>query len=339
MTDSSRYSRQMVLPQFGRAGQERLASAATLVVGSGALGSIHAELLARAGVGRIVIADRDIPEMHNLQRQMLFDEADVEARTPKATAAARKLRRINSSIAIEEQVTDVTSENIEKLLKGADIVLDGTDNFDTRYLINDACVKLSKPWIYGGVLGTGGMMMPIEPGKGPCLRCVMPDPPDAVSMPNCETNGVLNTVVMTVAAMQVTEALRILLGHSGLEHSLRMIDLWSGEYSSVKITRETDCPACGRRKFDFLDTIRGARTTVFCGRNAVQVSPGGIQETSLENLAKKLEGMGTVRMNGILLEAEMEGHRMIVFPDGRVLVMGTTDPALARTLVARYVGC
>jgi adenylyltransferase/sulfurtransferase len=337
--DLSRYARQMVLAPFGRAGQEKLAKSAVLVVGCGALGSVQAELLARAGVGRLTIVDRDIPEIHNLQRQVLFDENDVAKRTPKAVAAADRLKTINSEIQISGLVADVTGENVEKLASDADVVLDGTDNFDTRFLLNDACVKLGRPWVYGGVLGTGGMVMPVEPGVGPCLRCIFTDPPDAASQPTCETQGVMNTAVMTIASMQVTEAFRILLGHGGGVHQLRMVDLWTGVNSAITALREADCPCCGLKKFEFLEQVKSTRTTVFCGRNAVQVSQPDGATFDPDGLKARLDGIGCVKQNGLLMEFEAEGRRMLIFPDGRVLVMGTTDPALARTLVARYVGC
>ena len=216
---SSRYDRQAVLEVIGRAGQEALARSTVLVVGCGALGSTQAELLARAGVGRLILVDRDVLELHNLQRQLLFDEQDVRERMPKAAAAARRLRAVNSEIAVEALVTDVTATNVAELLRPADLAIDGTDNFETRYVLNDAAVQANKPWVYGGVLGTDGTVMAVRPGQGPCLRCIFPDPPDAHLLPTCETQGVLNTAVVWVAAFQVTEALKLILLRKHLRHA------------------------------------------------------------------------------------------------------------------------
>jgi adenylyltransferase/sulfurtransferase len=333
-----RYSRQLVLPGIGRSGQEKLLKSSVLVVGCGALGSAQSEMLARAGVGKLIIADRDVLELHNLQRQLLFDEDDVAARTPKAPAAAKRLRKINSGIEIADLVADVTSLNVEKIIAGADVVLDGTDNFETRYLLNDVCVKAGKPWVYGGVLGSEGMVMAVRPGRTACLRCVFPDPPDSTSQPTCETNGVLNTVVAVVAAWQSTEILKLLLGHPDAGGVLRSFDPWKGIANAISVSREEECPCCGHRDFEFLAAKRGSSATVFCGRNAVQVSPSEETALDLERLAGRLGEVGKVAFSGMLLEFETEGKRLVIFPDGRVLVMGCTDKAVARSLVARYVG-
>jgi adenylyltransferase/sulfurtransferase len=338
LSSNNRYSRQMVLPQIGLDGQNKLLKSAVLIVGCGALGSAQAELLTRAGVGRIVIADRDVLELHNLQRQLLFDELDVAEHLPKAVAAARKLRRINCSVTIEEVVTDVTPSNIEKLIEHVDLVLDGTDNFETRYLINDACIKAGKPWVYGGVLGTTGIVMAIDSARGPCFRCVLPQQPNASALPTCETLGVLNTAVLWVAALQVTEAFKLLLGNEFSEHFLRAVDLWAGSFTSMRVVKDDRCACCSDRHFEYLEAERGSWTTVLCGRNAVQVSPAESMEVSFKVLGEKLSPFGPVSVNGLVLECKIGEQRMIIFPDGRVLVMGTTDPSLAKTLVARYIG-
>ena len=211
-TDNNRYARQQILPEIGENGQAKLAQSSVFIVGCGALGCFQAELLARAGLGRLRIADRDLVEWSNLQRQVLFDESDAAANVSKAEAAAHRLRAINSTISVESLAVDVTTRNAESLLADADLVLDGTDNFETRYLVNDVCIKQGKPWVYAGVLGTVGMVMPVLPGLGPCLRCVVPSPPDPGAVPTCDTAGVLNSAVAVMASMQVTIGLRILLG-------------------------------------------------------------------------------------------------------------------------------
>jgi molybdopterin/thiamine biosynthesis adenylyltransferase len=335
---SSRYARQAVLGVIGHAGQEALARSTVLVVGCGALGSTQAELLARAGAGRLILVDRDVLELHNLQRQLLFDEQDVRERMPKAAAAARRLRAINSEIVIEAQVTDVTATNVAELMRPADLVIDGTDNFETRYLLNDAAVQAGKPWVYGGVLGTDGTVMAVRPGLGPCLRCILPDPPDAHLLPTCETQGVLNTAVVWIAALQVTEALKLLVRDPSAEFKLNALDVWHGTTHSVAVKRNDACVCCGERRFEFLSGERGSSSTVFCGRNAVQVTPEKRTAPDFANLNERLAPLGTVTVNGLVLEFTREGRRMVVFPDGRVLVMGTTDTAEARSLVAKYIG-
>ncbi|NLF68570.1 MAG: thiazole biosynthesis adenylyltransferase ThiF [Candidatus Anammoximicrobium sp.] len=333
-----RYARQSVLPMIRAAGQQRLADSAVLIVGCGALGSVQAELTARAGVGRLIVVDRDILELHNLHRQILFTEQDVRDRLPKAEAAARHLRAINSEIAIEAVTTDVTPANVEALVQRADLVLDGTDNFETRYLLNDCCVKLGKPWVYGGVLGSDGTVMAVQPGQGPCLRCIFPEPPDASTVPTCETRGVLNTAVMWVAALEVTEGMKILVADPAAQVRLYALDIWGGTFASVTPQRNDECPCCGQRQFGFLTGKRGSSSTVFCGRNAVQVTPERPVNPDFGRLTQRLNSLGRTTMNGLVLEFETDKHRLVVFPDGRVLVLGTTNPTEARGLVAKYIG-
>ena len=335
---SDRYARQRVLPEIGEAGQERLARAAVLVVGCGALGSVQASLLARAGVGRIVIADRDVVEEGNLHRQVLFDEGDAAALLPKAEAAARRLRRVNSTITVEARVIDVTARNVEALVEGADLVLDGTDNFETRYLINDACVNARTPWIYGGVVGTEGLAIAVRPGTGPCLRCLFPHPPPPGVLPTCETAGVLNTIPVLIAAFQVTEALKILAGAPPEAPRLLRADPWHGECRLMEIPRNKGCPCCGEGRFEFLEGGKGSPAAVLCGRYAVQVSPPDPLRLDLERLLPRLRRAGEADSNGLRIRFRAEGLEMILFPDGRMIVKGTSDPARARSLYARYLG-
>jgi len=250
--EGQRYSRQVALGVIGPQGQEILARSTVAIVGCGALGSHQAALLARAGAGRLILVDRDVPALHNLHRQLLFDEGDVRARLPKVEAAARRLQKINSGIAVETCVTYVTTANVRDLVRRADVLLDGTDNFRTRFLLNDAAVEAGKPWIHGGVLGTRGSVMTVRPG-GPCLRCLLPELPDPSRLPTCETVGVLNAAVAWVAALQVAQALRLLVeGPGGEEPRLHALDPWQGTCTSIPIHRREACPCCVERRFDFL---------------------------------------------------------------------------------------
>ena len=335
---NDRYARQRVLPEIGSGGQEKLLNASIVIIGCGALGSVQAQLLARAGVGRIRIVDRDVLEMNNLQRQVIFNEEDVAAGLPKAEAAARKLRKINSSIEIEGLVEDVTPRNIEGLIADADLVLDGTDNIETRYLINDACIKHRKPWIYGGVIGTTGMTMPVLPNEGPCIRCIFPESPPPGSLPTCDTVGVLNTAPATVASIQVTEAIKLIVGSGASEYRLLNIDLWTGSYRYVPVQKNENCPCCGEGRYDFLNAKEVSWTTTLCGRNAVQISPARAVTLSLDDLSKRLAQAGKVSYNGLLLQFQVSDHELVIFPNGRTIVKGTTDEAVAKSLYAKYLG-
>jgi adenylyltransferase/sulfurtransferase len=310
-----------------------------MVVGCGALGSAQAEFLARAGIGRLILADRDILELHNLQSQLLYDENDVRERLPKAEAAARRLRAVNSSIKIEPVIADVTAANVTELTGRADLVLDATDNFETRYLLNDAAVSAGKPWVYGGVLGSDGMVLAVHPGRGPCLRCLFEDPPEMGLIPTCNTFGVLNTAVAWVAALQVTEALKFLVSGEAADFKLHTLDIWRGAVTAVAAERRAGCVCCDGRRFDFLDSKRGSSSSaVLCGRNAVQVTPERRLAPDFARLTERLKPLGAVTFNGVLLEFICGERRLVVFPDGRVLVNGTTDTAEARSLVAKYIG-
>jgi molybdopterin/thiamine biosynthesis adenylyltransferase len=248
----ARYARHAALGLIGQAGQRKLSKSTVLVVGCGSLGSAQAMFLARAGIGRLILADRDFVQLYNLPTQILYDENDVKERAPKAQAAARRLRAVNSGITIEPVAADITAANIEELAGRADLVIDGVDNYETRFLINDAAVKAGKPWVYGGVLGTSGMVMAVRPGQGPCLRCLFDLPPAGERFPSCNDFGILNTAVAWAAALQVTEAIKILTGAPAAEPRLHTLDIWSGSVSSVSAQRREDCPCCGQRRFEFL---------------------------------------------------------------------------------------
>jgi adenylyltransferase/sulfurtransferase len=248
----ARYARHAALSLIGPAGQRKLSQSSVLVLGCGSIGSAQAMLLARAGVGRLILADRDYVQLYNLPTQILYDENDVKERTPKPEAAARRLRAINPEITMEPLCVDVTAGNIEALVGRVDLVIDGTDNFETRFLLNDAAVKAGKPWVYGGVLGTDGMVMAVRPGVGPCLRCLFDLPPPEGRLPTCDAFGVLNAAAVWVASLQVTEAIKVLTGAPHAGHKLHLLDIWGGTVSPVATERKPDCPCCGRRNFEFL---------------------------------------------------------------------------------------
>ncbi len=336
--DRERYSRQIVFASIGERGQERLLASCAAIVGCGALGSFQAGALARAGVGRLVLIDRDYLELSNLQRQWLFEESDVEEGLPKAVAAARRLRRINSAVQVTPRVADLSPANAEELLDSAAVILDGTDNFETRYLINDYAVSRGVPWVYGAAVGSYGVAMPVLPGKSACLKCVFPAAPSG-AQPTCETAGVLNTVTSAVASIQVADALRILTG-DGVSTAWRMttLDLWSGTLRQIDVPpADPECLACGRRQFPHLAGESRAPISL-CGRNAVQIHELA-RPLDLAELAARLAPVGEVRANEFALRFSVPPYEMTVFPDGRAIIKGTSDPGVARALYAKYVGC
>jgi molybdopterin/thiamine biosynthesis adenylyltransferase len=335
--DRERYSRQILFAGIGEQGQEALLRSRAAIVGCGALGSFQAAALARAGAGRITIIDRDYVEPSNLQRQWLFEESDASQALPKAAAAERRIAAINSSISVRGVVADLTASNAAELLGDVDLILDGTDNFDTRYLINDFAVSRGIPWIYGAAVGSYGLAMPVFPGRTACLRCIYPDPPEGVQ-PTCETAGVLNVIASLVASYQVADALKILCGRVELVAArITRVDLWQGGTRQIDAPpRDPECPACGRREFPYLDESRRAPVSL-CGRNAVQVHERE-RPLDLQALKGRLEPLGEVRANEFALRFLVAPYEMTVFPDGRAIIKGTSDPGLARSLYARYIG-
>ncbi len=341
MTESEdRYSRQIRFAGIGPEGQKHLRGASAVLVGCGALGSLQADLLVRAGVGRLRILDRDFVEWSNLARQVLFDEADARDLLPKAVAAAHHLRRINSEVEIEDIVVDVTPGNAESLLAGFDVILDGTDNFEIRFLINDVAIKHSIPWIYGGCVGAYGVCLTILPGETACLSCLMPELPPPGSAETCDTAGVIGPVVGVIASLQAAEALKILAGRREcVRPGLLSLDLWQGTQQEIRVGRDAACVTCGARTLQYLVGGEGRTlSTRLCGRNAVQVSPAEAVTHDLEALASRLRRVGAVTSNAFLVRCEVDGHQLTVFRDGRALIGGTDDVALARSLYARYVG-
>jgi adenylyltransferase/sulfurtransferase len=337
-----RYSRQMRFFGIGEVGQQRLLKSKVTLCGCGALGTVLANALVRAGVGHLRLIDRDFIETSNLQRQVLFDEHDVAQNLPKAEAAARKLSAINSSVHVEPIVVDIDRTNILELVKDADLILDGSDNFEVRYLINDAAVKLNKPWVYGGCIGGHGQTMTIIPGETPCLRCVFEAAPAPGEAGTCETAGVLAPIVNIIASFQATEAMKLLIGKKDrINRDLIYIDVWENVQRRIKIAPllgQVDCLCCGRKNFEWLDGVQGSQTTSLCGRNSVQVSHRVAGKLNFEEMARHLETLGAVSYNRFLLKFGVESYEFTVFPDGRAIIKGTDDVDKARTLYAKYVG-
>jgi len=339
----ARYIRQTIFPGVGEAGQHKLLAARVLIVGCGALGTALANNLARAGVGHLTIIDRDFIELNNLQRQILFDEEDLRRNLPKAIAAANKLRLINSEIEIVPLVEDLNYENVEKLVAAADIVLDGTDNFETRYLLNDVCVKLNKPWVYSGVIAAYGVTSTIVPGDTPCYRCLFPDPPPPGTTPTCDTGGIIGSIVGTIASIAAGEALKLIVGKGKLNAGLLSIDLWQNTFDKLPIESPLPgCPCCDQRDFEFLDAAgeRGSHTANLCGRNAIQVTVRPAPELDLTDLGTRLQTAGASQFEGneYLLRFQLDGYSWTVFPDARAIIKGTDEENVAKTLYARYIG-
>jgi len=332
-----RYSRQILFRPIGAEGQQRLAAAHAVIVGCGATGSALSSLLARAGVGHLRIIDRDYIEPSNLQRQILFDEADAAESLPKAIAAARKIKSFNSEITVKPQVADLTPSNIEDLLEAADIVLDGTDNFETRYLLNDYAIKNSLPWIYSAAVGSYAVTMNVLPGETACLACIFPDSPRGV-VETCDTSGILNSAVNLVASIAATEAMKFLTGaRDKMRRTLLSFDVWENDHSEIKVTHpREDCRACAEH--DFIHLAGEGRAPIsLCGRNSVQIHERH-RPIDFGEMRSRLESHGTVRYNDFVLKFWREPYEMTLFPDGRAIIKGTNDAAIARSLYARFVG-
>ena len=333
----SRYSRQTRFAPLGEAGQAKIRAASVAIVGCGALGTVQAEALARAGIGRLRIIDRDFVEWSNLQRQFLFEEADAAEALPKAVAAARRLARVNSEVTMEPMVADLTAANVDDLFEDIDLILDGTDNFETRFLINDAAIDREIPWIYGAAVGSYGIKLAIVPGHTACFRCVYPEPPQG-AQPTCETEGVLAPVTATIASLQVADALKILAcGVASVTARLTTIDVWSGTIRQLEPpTRDPRCACCVRKELVYLDGSRRAPISL-CGRNAVQIHERS-RPVDLPALAQRLATIAAVRSNEFALRVALDPYELTVFPDGRAIIKGTTDVGVARSLYARYIG-
>lgn len=340
----SRYAKQLLFHHWNEDRQRALGESRVFLCGCGALGTVIADSLARAGVGFLRIVDRDFVETSNLQRQILFDEADVVSGMPKAVAAADKLRRINSEITIEPVVADVDYGNVRDFAGDVDLIVDGTDNFEIRFLLNDVALELATPWIYAGVVGSHGQTMTILPGETACLRCLVTDVPEAGAAETCDTAGVLGPAVNVIASLEVVSALKILGGlRDQIDPVLTVVDVWDGTFRRMNLGNLRDsanCPACQGGERKWLDGHEGSKATILCGRNAVQVSPPRRGELALEDLAKRLAEVGPVRSNAYLLKLTLTDpdREITVFRDGRAIVKGTEDESAARALYSRYVG-
>lgn len=339
LTTQSRYQRQIAVPQIGSAGQERLRAARVLVLGCGALGTVIAETLTRAGIGGLRLVDRDFVEWTNLQRQVLFTEADAATPTPKAIAASKYLQAINSEVTLEPVVAHAEARNIRELADGMDLILDGADNFALRYLVNDYAVAHHTPWIYGACLATEGRVMPIIPQQTPCLRCLFPEPPEAGSHATCDTAGIIAPAVNVVASLQAALALRILIGEQPAATMLT-VDVWRQRFHTIALdeARLAACPCCIRGEYPYLDGAVETLATALCGRNAVQVLPPAGARIDLAVLGKRLHAVGDVQVTSFLVRAAVEAYVLTVFRDGRAIVQGTEDEAAARVIYDRWVG-
>ncbi|MBI1748496.1 MAG: ThiF family adenylyltransferase [Acidobacteria bacterium] len=338
---SERYSRQILFPGISEPGQEELLKATAVIVGCGALGTVQAESLVRAGVGHVRIIDRDFVEESNLQRQTLFDEADARAGLPKAIAAERRLRQINSSVRVEGIIEDVNPTNILELIAGARIILDATDNFETRFLINDASVKTTIPWIYGACVGSYGLTMTIVPGETPCLRCLFQSAPPLGASPTCDTAGVIAPIVNMIASLQVTEALKLLVGKFEKRHGkLINLDVWDWRLTAIDLTmaRRLDCATCAHHEFEYLHGKATGAGMVLCGRNSVQINRAAGQSTDFAQLAERLQSLGEVMYNDFLFKFKTDLYEIAVFADGRGIIKGTKEIGVAKTVFNKYIG-
>lgn len=342
MQEYSRYSRQLVLKEIGREGQRKLGASRVAIIGLGALGSVSANLLVRAGAGTVRLIDRDFLEMDNLQRQVLYDEKDLFEDLPKAVAAKRKLEKINSEIKIEAEVADVNPASIRPLLEKTDLIIDGTDNFETRFLINDYSLKTKIPWIYGGAVRAEGMSYVILPGEGPCLRCLFGQAPDPGAAQTCDQVGILAPVAHLIASFQTIEAIKLLAGcREAVERHLWKVDLWSRQFKSIRVDQfqKDPCPGCRGQEFPYLEKKSGMRVISLCGRNAVQIFRREDEaKIDFKSLASRLADQAEVQFNDYLLRCKAEPYEITVFSNGRAIIKGTEDAGRAKSLYAKYIG-
>ncbi len=337
-----RYSRQILFSEIGEEGQRKLKDSKVVLVGCGALGTVLANSLVRAGIGELKIIDRDFVELNNLQRQILFDEEDVKRNIPKAIAAVEKLRKVNSEVKLEAVVADVNFTNVESLVEGAKILVDGTDNFEVRFLLNDACVKANIPWIYGSCLGSYGLTASIIPGKTPCFRCLFQTGPLPGMVPTCDTAGVIGPIVNIIASIETVEAIKYLIGKfDALNKDLIAIDIWESSFERFNINDrrdKLDCLCCKQKKFEFLEAKEGSSITSLCGRNAVQITQKSAVRTDFGPLAERLKKSGEVTFNKYILKFSINQYEINLFPDSRAIIKGTNNFSVARGLYAKYIG-
>jgi adenylyltransferase/sulfurtransferase len=332
-----RYSRQILFPEIGKEGQRKLSNSTVVIIGCGALGSIIATSLVRAGIGKVRIIDRDFIEYHNLQRQLLFDEDDIRNELPKAIAAEKHLKKVNSSIDIKGIVADVNFTNIERLVKGADVILDGLDNYETRFLINDVSLKHNIPWIYGGAIASLGMMKVIVPHETSCFRCLIEDLPPTGTIMTCDTAGVISPAPFIVGSLQTVETLKLLIGSNEVNKDLTVVDVWAVKFDRLSFMPRKDCPAC-QGEYDFLKGKFEVIATTLCGQNAVQILNPRLEKLSFAELEKRLKPLGRVSHNEFMLRFTIDEHEMVIFPDGRAIVKNTDKESQARALYSKYIG-
>lgn len=342
MKEYARYSRQLVLKEIGREGQRKLEASRVAVIGVGALGTVSANLLVRAGVGTVRLIDRDFLEIDNLQRQVLYDEKDLADNLPKAIVAKAKLQKTNSEVKVEAEVADVNPSSIKALLKNIDLVVDGTDNFETRFLINDYCLKNNIPWIYGGAVRTEGMSYVVLPGEGPCLRCLFGHAPEAGAAQTCDQVGILAPVAHLIASFQAIEAIKLLAGHKeAVDRKLWKMDLWSRQFKSISVDkfRKDPCPSCRNQEYPYLEKKSSTHAVSLCGRNAVQIfRQEGASEINFKNLASRLASQAEVQFNDYLLRCKAAPYEITLFSNGRAIIKGTEDTGQAKSLYAKYIG-
>lgn len=334
----SRYSRQMVYRNIGEKGQQKLQDSRVAIIGLGALGTVSANNLCRAGVGSIKLIDRDYVELSNLQRQTLYDEDDAREETPKAIAACNQLKRVNSSIRLEPVISDVNSSNVEQLIEGCDLVLDATDNFELRLLLNEACDRHRIPWIYCAAVGSYGMTMNILPGVTPCFQCVMGKSTDSQSHTTCSTAGVLNMITNIVASVQSAEAVKILLGSKDVRKTLFYMDVWDNVAEYIEVKKNEECPVCGEHRYTYLGQSAGSYTSGFCGRNEIQVIPMKKADIHFESMAKTLKNLGTVSYNSFVLKFSTGNMELKLFKDGRAIIKNAKDANHAKSIYSEYIG-
>jgi molybdopterin/thiamine biosynthesis adenylyltransferase len=337
---SDRYSRQILFKGIGATGQAKICDACVAVIGCGALGTCSSEMLVRAGVGTVVLVDRDFVELSNLHRQSLFTEEDVRQGLPKAVAAERALSAINREVTIRAFVNDVTSENIAQICTGCSLVVDGTDNFETRYLINDYSVRTGTPWVYGACVGSFGTACAFVPGETGCFRCLCEEPPAGAGVETCDTAGVVTPIVHTVAAFQVTQSLKLVTGSPVAGMKLLQVDVWDDTWRTVSLEglKNPECDCCVKRNFAFLEGSQESRLTRLCGRNAVQISPGRPVQIDFPELSERLGRTAQVEFNDYMMRVKVGEFEIALFPDGRSIIKGTDDPGLARAVYSRYIG-
>jgi adenylyltransferase/sulfurtransferase len=335
---ADRFSRQIAYGKIGQAGQERLIGARAAIIGIGALGTVIAQSLCRSGIGFLRLVDRDYVEESNLQRQVLFDEADARDGLPKAAAAAAHLRAIDSNVVVDPVVADLSPANVERIVGDVDVVLDGTDNFQARYLVNEACHKHGIPWVYGGALQDFGATMNILPGKGPCLRCLLRDAPIPGSFPTCATAGILNMATGVIGSIEAAEALKILLGSGEVRKTYLTLSLWDFSVQELKLERDPGCPTCGEGRYELLGASSDAYAVSLCGRDSVQVSPAAGTNVNFEALAARLRSLGSVKISEFMLTFVSPEREFRLFRDGRAIISKVRDAGAAKSVYAEFIG-